>query len=321
MSRVLLTGASGFIGSAALKALLRDGYEVHAVSSHPDRHAAGADPGVVWHAADLLDDAVAEGLVRAVKPELLLHLAWYVEHGRFWTSVENVRWVEATLRLLRAFANHEGQRAVLAGSCAEYEWTPQGGVLSEEHTALRADTLYGVSKNATYAVGRELAREAGFQFAWGRVFFLYGPGEPPGRLIPSVAQALLSGRDAEVTEGTQVRDFLHVRDVADAFAALLGSGVQGAVNIGSGEAIALREVVEAVAEATGRSDLVRFGAVPMRAGEPTELVADVRRLHEEVGFRPEISLREGIADTIAWWRERGHGSHGSAPRASAPERT
>ena len=145
---MLVTGAGGFVGAAAVASLAHGKHEVHAVSSR----ARPITPGVKWHVADLLDAGAADDLVALVRPELLLHLAWYAEHGHFWTSVENVRWVEATLRLLRAFARHGGRRATVAGTCAEYDWEEQGGLLSERQTPLRPATLYGVSKNATREV-------------------------------------------------------------------------------------------------------------------------------------------------------------------------
>jgi len=280
--------------------LVRRGHEVHAVSARPREGASD----VVWHAADLLQADAAHEVVERARPELMLHLAWYAEHGRFWTSVENVRWVEATLRLLRAFAARDGRRVALAGTCAEYEWSVEGGVCSEEDTPLRPATLYGVSKHATRAVSQALADEAGFELAWGRIFFLYGPGEAGTRLVPSVVQPLLEGEPAAVSEGSQVRDFLHVDDVAEAFVALLESDVCGPVNIGSGEGVAVRQVIELIGEITGRSDLIRFGTVARRLDEPATLVAGVRRLRDEVGFRPHIELGDGIAATIAWWQDQ-----------------
>jgi nucleoside-diphosphate-sugar epimerase len=139
-------------------------------------------------------------------------------------------------------------------------------------------------------------------FAWGRVFFCFGPHEPAGRLVPSVARALLAGSEAPVTHGRQLRDFLAVEQLGDAFAALLDCAVQGAVNVASGQPVALRELVELVARATGRPELVRFGAVDPRPGEPPELVADVARLADEVGWRPHEPLEAGVERAVAWWR-------------------
>jgi nucleoside-diphosphate-sugar epimerase len=299
VSRVLLTGAGGFIGRAALASLGRAGHEVHAVSSRPRGDVGAAE----WHVADLLAEDAAARVVQAVRPDLLLHLAWYAEHGLFWTSPENERWAEATLRLVRAFGDHGGRRAVLAGTCAEYAW---GGdaVYSEATTPLRPATLYGASKDATRVAATALADEAGFELAWGRVFFLYGPGEAEERLVPSVIRALLAGGPAQVTEGRQVRDFLHVSDVGAAFVALLDSTVQGPVNIGSGRGVAVRDLVELIGATIGRLELIEYGAVPMALNDPPSLVADVGRLRDEVRFEPRFDLPAGIRDTVAWWEHR-----------------
>jgi nucleoside-diphosphate-sugar epimerase len=295
----LVVGATGFIGAPALRHLLAAGHDVHAVSSRPQ---APID-GVTWHHGDLLEAGTASALVSSVEPGRLLHLAWYAEPGQFWDSPENVRWVEATLRLLRAFADGGGERAVLAGTCAEYDWSVVGAC-SEEETPLRPATLYGASKDATRRVAAAFAALAGFELAWGRIFFLYGPGEPHQRLLPLVTRALLAGEPAKVTAGTQVRDFMHVDDVARAFVAVLDSNAQGAVNIASGTGVELRELVKLVGEAVGRPELIEFGALPQRAGEPASLVADARRLRETVGFRPRHGLADGVRETVEWWRSQ-----------------
>jgi nucleoside-diphosphate-sugar epimerase len=295
VSRVLVTGATGFIGRGTLAPLRALGYEVHAVAR---RERSGA--GITWHVADLLDPDATARVVAAARPSHLLHLAWYAEHGRFWTSPENVRWVEATLALMRAFTAAGGRRAVIAGTSAEYDW--DHGFCSEAVTPLRPATLYGIAKDATRRVASAAAEQAGVSLAWGRVFFLYGPGEHPDRLVASVARALMEGRPAETSSGIQVRDFMHVDDVAGAFAVLLDSGAEGAVNIASGEPVRVREVVEELARAAGRPDLPRLGALPDRAGEPPLLVADVRRLRDEVGFTPAWSLPAGLAQTLGGGR-------------------
>jgi nucleoside-diphosphate-sugar epimerase len=296
VSRVLLTGATGFVGRHAVTPLVAGGHEVHAVTSS---ERPGDDDRVTWHRADLLASA---DVVGDVAPEVLLHLAWYVEPGRFWTAPENVRWVEASLGLLRAFAAARGRRALLAGTSAEYDWDAVGERCRERETPLRPATLYGAAKHALHEVATRYAEQANFELAWGRIFFVYGAGEAEGRLVPSVGRALLAAEPVRTTRGDQIRDFMHVEDVAAAFAALVDSGVTGPVNVASGEPHAVRDVVDGLAAAAGRPDLLRPGALPDREGDPPRLVADVARLRDEVGFAPRIGLREGLEGTLDWLR-------------------
>jgi nucleoside-diphosphate-sugar epimerase len=301
VSRVLVTGASGFIGARTLAPLRERGFEVHAVA-RAGRPQASAPDGVTWHAADLLDDDAGGALIRRVRPTHLLHLAWYAEPGAFWSAPENADWVAATVRLVGAFGAAGGLRVVLAGTCAEYDWNA-GGVLTESSPPAPA-TFYGIAKDATRRVAEGLGSLHGATVAAGRVFFLYGPGEDPRRLVASVARGLLNGERVATSEGRQVRDFMHVQDVAGAFAALVAADTEGPVNIGSGDGVEVRRVVDLVAQAAGRPDLLDVGALEMRADEPAVLVADARRLHDEVGFRPETGLEDGIAETVDWWRSR-----------------
>jgi nucleoside-diphosphate-sugar epimerase len=239
--------------------------------------------------------------VRDVRPTHLLHLAWETTHGAFWSAPANLDWLAASVHLVRAFAEAGGRRAVVAGTCAEYLWDDR--VCHERTTPLEPATLYGAAKHALHVALRGYAGAVGFELAWGRVFLLHGPGEPPGRLVPSVATAMLEARPAACSHGRQVRDLLHVDDVAAGFGALLASGVTGAVNVASGEPVTLAEVVGTIGEITGHPELLRLGAIPASPGEPATLVADVRRLRDEVGFRPRHDLREGLEMTVRALRE------------------
>jgi nucleoside-diphosphate-sugar epimerase len=294
--RVLVTGASGFIGRHSLPFLVERGFEVHAVA----RGALPARDGVIAHHCDLLDAHAAAALVESVRPSHLLHFAWYAVPGKFWTAPENRDWAAATLALIRAFAAAGGRRAVCAGSCAEYDWSH--ATLSEATTPLAPSTLYGTAKNETRAGLESAAAALGLGWAWGRIFWLYGPHEAPGRLVSDVVTGLLAGRRVPVSAGTQQRDFLHVEDVACAFAALTDGDGTGAVNIGSGAPVAVRTVVETIGALIGRGDLIDFGAVPMRAGEPACLVADPTRQRAMIDATPRYNLRNGLQQTIESYR-------------------
>lgn len=307
--RVLITGATGFIGRHALTPLRVAGYEIHAVTSRdPGPRAADTE----WHRTDLMDADALARLVVAVKATHLLHFAWYAVPGRYPTAPENLAWCNATNRLLAVFAEAGGRRAVFAGSCFEYDF--DYGYCTEELTPARPGTFYGVCKNATREIIAGFARQFGLSTAWGRIFHLYGPYEAENRLVPAVVRPLLRGEVARCGQGRQIRDFLHVQDIGEAFVALLASEVRGTVNIGSGEPVALRRLIELAAAIIGRPDLVNLGAMPPRPDDPPLLIPNVRRLREEVGWRARFSLDEGLRDTIAWWRTAG-GERGAATRA------
>lgn len=300
MRRALVTGATGFIGRQLLHALRARGYELHAVARRPP---AEAPADVRWHEADLLDNEARASLIAAVKPSHLLHLAWIAEHGVYWESPLNTAWLDASQDLVARFEEAGGSRFVGAGTCAEYDWTaPQlkDGDCVERTTPRRPATLYGQCK---LRFADWLAQRPGLSTAWGRLFFLHGPGEDARRLVPSVILALLAGRAAAIGPGTQIRDFLTTQDAGAGFAALLDSAVTGSVNIASGSGAAVSDIALKIGDLLGRSELVQIGALPARPGEPPRLVADTTRLAREVGFHPAFDLESGLGATIGWWRE------------------
>jgi nucleoside-diphosphate-sugar epimerase len=296
--RVLVTGGAGFIGRHCLPALLRSGYEVHAISRRPP---VGCDR-LRWHRGDLLEPGIARTLANEIHPSHLLHLGWCTEPGVYWTSPENSRWLDASLALVREFADAGGQRLVCAGSCAEYDW--RSGVCVEAVTALRPASLYGQCKVALHHRLQEFAAQNGLGLGWARIFFPYGPFEPAARLVPSVIIGLLRRETVRCTAGTQLRDFIHVDDVAAALVTLLDRDVCGAVNIASGEAVSVRYIVSTIAGIVGGSERIEFGALPIRENDPPQLSAGTSRLTVEAGWQPSLSLADGLSNTVEWWRGR-----------------
>lgn len=294
---VLITGASGFIGRHCLPAALDAGFEVHAISSRG--RPADAHPAVSWHRADLLDPVSAREVVAQLKPSHLLHLAWIATPGVFWTSEKNLGWLAASVALYRSFFEQGGERVLGVGTCAEYAWTTED--LKENMSPLKPDTPYGRCKLAASLALEAAAETFGKSAAWARLFFPYGPGEPPERLIPSVICGLLKRETVECTHGNQVRDFIFVDDVAEALMRILASPATGTFNVGSGHALSLRDVVSVIAGRLGGAELVKFGVRPTPPGDPERVVADVTRL-AGLGWRPSYSIEAGIDRAIAAWR-------------------
>ena len=302
---VLLTGAGGFIGRQAIPALLARGFEVHAVSKAELPVAIAHCEGVVFHKANLLDPNETREIMQVVKPSHLLHFAWYTAHGKFWQSPENLKWVSASLDLFSRFAEIGGERSVFAGTCAEYEWSES---LLVEDSPRRPATLYGVCKNELHEIYAAAARNYGVSAGWGRIFLPYGPHEDSRRIVPSAISQLLRGLPAEFTHGKQLRDLIHVEDLAGAFVALLSSSQEGPMNLGSGEPIELKEVVERIGHLIGRPELLRIGARPTRDGDPMTLIPNVTLMKSSLQFEPRYSLDAGLKSTLAWWQEQIKGS-------------
>jgi len=303
MKQVLLTGASGFIGRNAILPLVKRGFDVHCTYRTTKLDTIPDENRVTWHQVDLLNRNDVKKLFDIVSPTYLLHLAWDVTPGSYLESINNFNWLVSSLHVLNEFAESGGTRAICAGTCFEYDL--RYGYCIENLTPTVPSTYYGSCKYHLGAIAETYANNKGFNFAWGRIFYPYGPYEYPTRLVPSVIGSLLKGETAQCTHGNQIRDFLHVRDVADAFVTLLDSEVTGIVNIGSGEPVSIKELVIQIAKHLGKEDDIQLGALPARENEPPFIVADTSRLKKEVRWCQKYSLEEGIRDTISWWKKIG----------------
>lgn len=302
--RILVTGGSGFLGCRILPGLVARGLEVHAAGRRPPDC-----PGVIHHAADLLLPGEAERVARAAAPDILLHAAWMVEHGRFWSAPDNLDWTAATLRLARAAASAGASRIVGVGTCAEYDWTHAPGLPRREADPVAAVSLYAEAKLATVRLLGRWAAGQSISFAWARLFFPFGPGEPAAKLVSSVTMALARGESVAIRGAPLVRDFVDVSDAGDAIAALASSSAEGVVNVGSGEAVPVGTLAGLIQASVGGGSLVLADVPP--PGEPAVMSADLARLRHEVGVPPPPPLALRVAETV---RQLLAGAPGTLPK-------
>ncbi|MEM1276429.1 MAG: NAD-dependent epimerase/dehydratase family protein [Pseudomonadota bacterium] len=280
--RILVTGRGGFIGRPTVRALERQGFTVH---DGPRR--------------DLLTPKGRADLIKEANADILLHLAWVTEHGKFWTSPLNAAWEEASLDLFRRFYDAGGGRVVATGSCAEYDWST-GAEAFDEADPLNPHTEYGAAKLRTGQALAQITAEFDRSAAWARLFFMFGPGEPLTRLIPLMITATRSGDRIECGPADTIRDFWHVDRLGQALAILAASNLDGPVNLGSGQPIRFDQVGAIIEEVFAASGCICFDRRPLGQGEPIRLVAGTRR-SSELGL-PVADLK---ADLVAYCRTFG----------------
>lgn len=290
--RVLVTGASGFIGAHLCARLAAAGAEVHAVS----RQAPAPSGELHWHRADLADDAAVTQLVTGLRPHFIFHLASLVAGKRDVSLVlPMVRSnLLSTVNLLTAAAASPCERIVLVGSQEEPE--PDDG-----HPV--PSSPYAASKWASSAYGRMFHALFSFPVVVARIFMVYGPAQKDvSKLIPYVTLSLLRGEAPQIGDGTRPVDWIYVGDVVDGLLALaMSRGVEGkTVDLGSGTLVPISTIVRDLVALIDPAITPVFGAVPTRAMEQIR-VADVARSNALLGWRPAVSRAEGLKRTAAWY--------------------
>jgi dTDP-6-deoxy-L-talose 4-dehydrogenase (NAD+) len=255
--RVLLTGATGFVGRQVLAALQSAGADVRLVirTGTAGRLAAGAPEDRVT-TPDLFAESAAWWQEACRCIDTVIHAAWYAEPGKYLQSPLNMDCLQGTLQLARGAAQAGVRRFVGVGTCFEYDM--RGGYLSVD-TPLLPTTPYAGSKAAVWLSLANWLPTQNVEFAWCRLFYLCGEGEDERRLVPYVRARLAAGQAVELTRGNQIRDFLDVAQAGRLIVETALGSHSGAVNICSGIPVTVKEVVEGIAREYGRPDLLQFG--------------------------------------------------------------
>lgn len=257
--RILMTGATGFVGRQVVASLIEKEVDIVPVARPKSVEKLPRSPRI--KEPILTEDLFSEneGWWRQTLQgaDTVVHAAWYAEPGQYQFSTVNMNCLIGTLRMAQAAAQVGVKRFVGVGTCFEYAQCDQP--LSAD-SPLAASSPYAASKAAVYFALSQLLPQYGTEFAWCRLFYLFGEGEDERRLVPAIRKNLREGRPVELTAGHQVRDFLDVSEAGRQIANVALSSKTGAANICSGKPVTVRELAESIADEYGRRDLLKFGA-------------------------------------------------------------
>ena len=267
MKKILLTGASGFVGKQIFKALSASDFRIVPVVRTGKESSFQSQPKVdrIVCSPDIFRESGDWWAEQCKEVDVVIHAAWYAEPGKYLQSSKNMGCLVGSLNLAKGAAIAGVKRFVGIGTCFEYDLS--AGVLSKD-TPLNPLTPYSGAKAALYMGLSHWLPEQSVEFAWCRLFYLYGEGEDERRLVPYLHKQLVKGEAVELTSGKQIRDFLDVSEAGRIIAEVAVGEQNGPINVCSGEPVTVRQLAEQIADTYGRRDLLKFGSRPDNLVDP-----------------------------------------------------
>jgi len=302
--RILLTGGTGMIGANLAHRLVADGHQLFLLIRESSNRVRlqSLEGWIQIFVADVLDAAAVRYAVQQAAPEVVYHLASTPFNPPTISARTHMQVIMmGTLNLLEALVGRPGVRVIYIGSAAEYG----SGSQLREDSPLLPGTILGAAKAAASILMQTYARLHQMETVVLRLFTPYGRWEHPRRLMPHTILSALDGRDVQISQGKQRRDYCYIDDVVDA---LILTGTQpvppGTVlNICSGQGVPIRDVVELTLELMGNPVRALVGALPTRPDEIWEMSGDITAAREVLGWEPRTGLENGLCKTIAWFTE------------------
>ena len=298
--KVLVTGASGFVGRHCLEVLEARDYEIHAISRQNIKNSN--TNRINWYNVDLFDEAGIEDIFKAIKPNYFIHLAWKMETGLNLNSEGNKEWFYLSKMLIRLFHQYGGERVFISGSGFEYDLDYK--VLNENSTPLRPNNEYGKNKNKLNSFIKSYCENNDLSYVWGRIFFAFGPGQKDQSLIPYVISSLKSNSEINLTDGNQEYDYIYIKDVALAIVLLLESSYIGDINISSGKVIKLKDLIVKIARIFNKENLLNFGSLSRPKGSPNFVLGENELLKKVTSWTEKHGIDKGIKEFISYYKNQ-----------------
>jgi dTDP-6-deoxy-L-talose 4-dehydrogenase (NAD+) len=288
--KILVTGATGFIGSAFAKLAVTRGHEIGGMmlpTENPPAHVPVNDR-MVWIKGTLADLPWRD--IETFRPDACIHFAWIATPGVYLESPENEKHLEWGLNLTRRLKGIGMGQFVGVGTCIEYKIT--NAPLNEGRTPVDPTTLYSRCKNTLRETLEAEARKDGSHFCWGRVFYPYGVGEHPARLCSSLIQKFRRGEKLVLKTPHSTKDYIYIDDLAAAILLTVEKKFQGTINWGTGVGVSVRQIADAAAALVGRPELVEEISPP-EIDPLGYVVADNSRLRQ-LGWRQQVEILQGL---------------------------
>lgn len=286
--RVLVTGATGLIGKESIPFLKERGFNIYALATTEKQNT----PDIYYYKANLFDAERITSIMRELQPQYLLHFAWKTT-GCFNSNI-NFDFLSSSINLIESFGDNGGKRMVIAGTYIEYGYNDE--TLNDRTSPIHPIHLYGQCKDYLHKIAKLYCDSNNISLGWGRVFSAFGKESDPRRLTPDVINSLSANREVVIRSGRLLRDYMYSKDVAGAFAALLDSTVEGAVNICTGVETSVQNYCMMLASKMGKEHLLRFEDIS--SNQQHRVVGDNSRLLEEVGFSPQYTMEQAIKEIL-----------------------
>jgi len=269
--RILITGASGFVGRQVINSLENENVDITIVIRGEKNNLFFNNKNIkkIITTNNLFVESEKWWEDILTKIDTIIHLAWYVEHKDYLQSIKNIECMQGTINIAKVAISAGVRRFIGIGTCFEYEFNNE--IITTE-TNLKPTTPYAAAKAATFLALSQLLPSQSIEFAWCRLFYLYGEGEKPERLVPYIKNKMSKGEVVELTSGNQIRDYLDVKEAGSMITKVALGCLQGPINICSGVPVSIRTLAEKIADEYGKRDLLKFGIKPSNITDPEYVV-------------------------------------------------